>query len=127
MTNRVESVGNVIIFPKNRIKYPKRVGKLPKLSDLSPKMELDKQTRVDSTLSEVLISAVEILERHGFRTPATRKEESLMGESLKAMLMKRFDMVHPFQALAESIFDEGLNGKITFKKVEKEKDAIRNI
>jgi hypothetical protein len=118
MTNRVEKVGNVIIFPKARIKYPKRVGKLPKLSDLSPKIELDKGARVDNILTEVLTSAVEILERHHVRCPAINKEESFYGEALKSMIMKRFEMKHPFQQLASEFFEEGENGKITFKKVE---------
>jgi hypothetical protein len=121
MTNQVEKIGNVSIFPKARIKYPKRVGKLPKLEQLTPKIKMDKAARVDSILVEVLTSAAEILERHHIRCPAVAKEETLYGEALKSLIMKRFELFHPFQQLADLFFIEGMDGKVEFKEAYKEK------
>lgn len=93
---------NVIAFPKSKsTKQP------PSLEEISNNMSMIKHVHIGETLGLVAPMLFEQLALAGFDFQDEGEDlkfGAFVVEAIRAMLMRSYDMPHPFQEIAESVF-----------------------
>ena len=106
---------NVIMFPNNKVKNqgPKT------LEEINNNMDMIRQVHVGETISTIAPMLFEQLAIAGFEFSedgSDLKHGAFLVESIRSLLMHSYEMGHPFQEIAESVFiPEGDGLRITDK------------
>ena len=93
---------NVISFPKTSID-PNHINE----DEVEDRLELLKQYHIQETISIVIPSLFNQLEISGFLSNDESediKDGAFIVESIRSLLCKRYDLYHPFQKIANSLF-----------------------
>lgn len=95
---------NVIAFPKSPSKSSKQP---PSLEEITNNMSMIKHVHIGETLSLVAPMLFEQLAIAGFDFQDEGddlKYGAFVVEAIRSMLMRNYEMSHPFQEIAESVF-----------------------
>jgi len=111
---------NIILFPKNRIANNESVGYQPKIAipqtvdEVKSNIKLLHHAYINEIVETILpmISAQLTTIGCTITTEQDLKDGALFIESFRSLLCKRFEISHPFQTLANNLFNEEEGGEL---------------
>jgi hypothetical protein len=102
----MSSSNNVFVFPKEN----KRLQTQKTYEEVTHNIELMNHFHVQETITNLLPMLFNQLEIAGFNLGeeafADVKDGALMVEALRSLLCKNLDLYHPFQTVAQEIFED---------------------
>lgn len=118
---------NIIPFPKGKKGSPPQ-----SIEESIAEINLVRSERIDDMLSELIPMVLSILHTSGFDVYDLQyaKDNAMLFESLKALMMKIYNMDHPLHPVAETIFsvsssgEEGFNYTYDFDKSSKDENLL---
>jgi hypothetical protein len=102
-----QNANNIITFPSKNNKQslnPKTI------EEISANMEMIKHVHIQETIETIAPILFEQISTAGFALDEEGKDEleikigAFIVESIRCLLLKHYDMEHPFHAIAENIF-----------------------
>lgn len=103
------SSNNVINFPKA---YSGPVQEKDLVEDITRNLDMMKQFHIQETLTNIVPMIFNQLDISGFTLEEDEKDEletlkdgALIVESLRSFMSKYYEIYHPFQRLAENVFE----------------------
>lgn len=117
---------NIIPFPKGKRGSPPQ-----SIEESLAEINLVRSERIDDVLSELIPMVLNILYTSGFDVYDLQyaKNNAMLFESLKALMMKIYIMDHPLHPITDAIFDisstgeEGFNYTYDFEKKKDEENC----
>jgi hypothetical protein len=112
---------NVVLFPVNRIANSQNVGIkqlcIPKtVEDVKSNLKLMHHVYINEVLERILPMISSQLGSIGFSMEMIGKNDlkdgALFVESFRSMLCKQYDISHPFQKLADELFEMEATGEL---------------
>lgn len=91
------------------------------LDGIRDRLDAVREVFVEAVAEEIYFSVLESVVRSGFSDSDedTEKDEALVYQAIKSLLMKGRGMSHPFQEIAEDAFEYDPSGEMVVRKVEK--------
>jgi hypothetical protein len=103
---------NIITFPKKKIETP-----FPQsLEEIEDNMEMIRTTHVQETIETIMPIFFDQLSIAGFQPSEEDgdvKDGALVIEAVRSLLLKSYGVQHPFQIIAQNIFEEDQNGMLS--------------
>ena len=120
MKNNVAN--NVVNFPKKNINSPEETSK--KLEEIQHNIEMMQHYHIQETILNLAPIIFNQLDVAGFGLAEGEEDEDIKDgafiiESLRSMMCKYYGIYHPFQRVAENIFEEKLSDEGAYKIVDK--------
>ena len=112
------NANNVVVFPKKKkISQDKQDTNHPQsFEEIEENMDLIRQVHVQETIETVIPLLFDQLSIAGFQ-PADEdgdlKEGAFVIEAVRSLLLKSYNIEHPFQIIAEGVFSEDKEGMIS--------------
>lgn len=110
---------NVITFPKKN----NNLSKTKTVEEINQNLEMMNHYHIQETISNIAPMIFNQLEISGFSVsdeePLGIKYGAFIIESLRSIMCSHYDLYHPFQRIADSVFIDNLEEHGTLKIVEK--------
>ena len=107
----------VIEFPKKNMRHVGSEQGGPSKNDIEESVETMKIVHVNETLMALVPMIFERLYAAGFEYPETSPEYithiEFLIETLHSLMLRKYDISHPFQAVADNIFQLDDDGDLT--------------
>lgn len=89
------------------------------LEDIRDRVDAVREVFIESVAEQIYLSAIDAMYRAGFdlNDETLDKDEAMMYQSMKSILMKSRGLDHPFQAIAEESFEYDEDGDMIVRKV----------
>lgn len=120
------SNNNVITFPKKKVITVKE----PKIEDINHNMDMMRQYHIQETILNLAPIIFNHLDIAGFglsdEVDEDIKDGAFLIEAIRSMLCKHYDIFHPFQVVAENIFDGEPDEDSPYKIVDELKLDLRD-
>jgi hypothetical protein len=105
----------VIEFPKQNVRLARAQG-APSKDQVDNSVETMKLVHVNDTLMALVPMIFERLYAAGFEYPEIAEYEyhvEFFIETLHSLMLKKYDIAHPFQAMSDNIFQKDEDGDLT--------------
>ena len=112
-------MSNIITFPREKI-YNKE-NPPTSLEEIKSNLDNIKQIHIQETISLIAPLIFQQLSIAGFELlddddPESLKEGAFLVEAIRSMLLKYYDIEHPFQKIAENVFNLEEDGVLSLKE-----------
>ena len=114
-----EKANNVITFPKQNMNLEKAL----KIEEINHNMDMMIEYHIQETILNLAPIIFNHLDIAGFGLSSDDdddiKDGAFLIEAIRSMLYKHYDAFHPFQVIAENIFEEPEDENSPYKIVDK--------
>ena len=119
---------NVVLFPKTRL----NTNGVKAIEEIEHNLEMMKHYHIQETIVTLVPIIFNQLDIAGFGlveedADLDIKDGALIVEALRSLMLKHYDMHHPFQQIAEAVFEPHPTEEGAFKIVKKLKLDLKSI